>query len=66
MAAGDLDIVPIVGDDGELKRAAEAAPLTPLLRYPGTVAKAAQAAVIPKGLIAPEGGWETLLQGRDL
>jgi len=55
-----------VGDDGELKRVAEAAPLTPLLRYPGTVAEAAQAAVIPKGLIAPEGGWETLLQGRDL
>jgi hypothetical protein len=55
-----------VGDDGEVKRVAEAAPLTPLLRYPGTVAEAAQAAVIPKGLIAPEGGWETLLQGRDL
>jgi hypothetical protein len=55
-----------VGDDGEVKRVAEAAPLTPLLRYPGTVAEAAQAAVIPKGLITPEGGWETLLQGRDL
>jgi hypothetical protein len=54
------------GDDGEVKRVAEAAPLTPLLRYPGTVAEAAQAAVIPKGLITPEGGWETLLQGRDL
>jgi len=55
-----------VGDDGEVKRVAEAAPLTPLLRYPGTVAEAAQAAGIPKGLIAPDGGWETLLQGRDL
>ena len=55
-----------VGDDGEVKRVAEAAPLTPLLRYPGTVAEAAQAAGIPKGLLAPEGGWETLLQGRDL
>ena len=55
-----------VGDDGEVKRVAEAAPLTPLLRYPGTVAEAAQAAGIPKGLITPDGGWETLLQGRDL
>jgi len=55
-----------VADDGEIKRVAEAAPLTPLLRYPGTVAEAAQAAGLPKGLIAPEGGWETLLQGRDL
>ncbi len=55
-----------IGDDGEVKRVAEAAPLTPLLRYPGTVAEAAQAAGIPKGLIAPDGGWETLLQGRDL
>ena len=55
-----------VGDDGEIKRIAEAAPLTPLLRYPGTVAEAAQAAGIPKGLLTPEGGWETLLQGRDL
>lgn len=55
-----------VGEDGEAKRVAEAAPLTPLLRYPGTVAEAAQAAGIPKGLLAPEGGWETLLQGRDL
>lgn len=55
-----------VADDGEVKRVAEAAPLTPLLRYPGTVAEAAQAAGIPKGMLAPEGGWETLLQGRDL
>jgi hypothetical protein len=55
-----------VGDDGEAKRVAEAAPLTPLLRYPGTVAEAAQAAGIPKGQLTPEGGWETLLQGRDL
>jgi hypothetical protein len=55
-----------VGEDGEPKRVAEAAPLTPLLRYPGTVAEAAQTAGIPKGLRPPEGGWETLLQGRDL
>ena len=55
-----------IADDGEVKRVAEAAPLTPLLRYPGTVAEAAQAAGIPKGLLVPDGGWETLLQGRDL
>jgi hypothetical protein len=55
-----------VGDDGIVKRVAEAAPLTPLLRYPGTVAEAAEAAGIPKGLLTPDGGWETLLQGRDL
>ena len=55
-----------VGDDGEVKRVAEAAPLTPLLRYPGTVLEAAQAAGIPKGLLPPDGGWETVLQGRDL
>ena len=55
-----------IGEDGLVKRVAEAAPLTPLLRYPGTVAEAAEAAGIPKGLITPDGGWETLLQGRDL
>ena len=55
-----------IADSGEIKRVSEAAPLTPLLRYSGTVAEAAQAAGIPKNLIAPEGGWETLLQGRDL
>jgi hypothetical protein len=55
-----------IGDDGLVKRVAEAAPLTPLLRYPGTVAEAAEAAGIPNGLILPDGGWETLLQGRDL
>jgi hypothetical protein len=30
------------------------------------VAEAAEAAGIPKGLNPPDGGWETLLQGRDL
>lgn len=55
-----------VAEDGEIKRVADAAPLTPLLRYPGAVAEAAQAAGIPKGLMAPDGGWEILLQGRDL
>jgi hypothetical protein len=55
-----------ISDDGEVKRVAEAAPLSPLLRYPGTVAEAAQAAGVPKGLLPPDGGWETLLQGRDL
>jgi hypothetical protein len=47
-------------------RVAEAAPWSPLLRLPGTVAEAAQAAGIPAGLNPPTGGWETLLQGRDL
>ncbi len=55
-----------VGDDGLPKRVADGAPLSPLLRYPGTVAEAAEAAGIPKGLNPPDGGWETLLQGRDL
>ena len=55
-----------VGDDGLPKRSADAAPLSPLLRYPGLVSEAAQAAGIPKGLNPPDGGWETLLQGRDL
>jgi hypothetical protein len=55
-----------IGEDGEVRRVADAAPLSPLLRYPGTVAEAATAAGVPAGLIAPAGGWETLLQGRDL
>ncbi len=55
-----------VGADGTSTRVADAAPFSPLLRYPGTVAEAAEAAGIPKGLLAPDGGWETLLQGRDL
>ena len=55
-----------ISDDGEVKRVAEAAPLSPLLRYPGTVGEAAQAAGVPKALLPPDGGWETLLQGRDL
>jgi hypothetical protein len=55
-----------VGEDGAAQRIADAAPLSPLLRYPSTVAEAAEAATIPKGLLPPDGGWETLLQGRDL
>ena len=55
-----------VTETGEISRVADAAPLSPLLRYPGTVAEAAAAAGIPTGLPPPEGGWETLLQGRDL
>ena len=55
-----------VGDDGVAQRVADAAPFSPLLRYPGTVAEAAESAVIPKGMLSPDGGWETLLQGRDL
>jgi len=55
-----------VNADGIPVRVAEAAPWSPLLRLPGTVAEAAQAAGIPAGLQPPAGGWETLLQGRDL
>lgn len=63
---GKVAVLFRVGDDGVPKRVADAAPLSPLLRYPGLVAEAAQAAGIPKGLNPPDGGWETLLQGRDL
>lgn len=63
---GKASVLFRIGEDGQINRVAEAAPLTPLLRYPGTVAEATQAAGVPKGLLAPEGGWETLLQGRDL
>jgi hypothetical protein len=55
-----------VDEVGLPKRVADAAPLSPLLRYPALVAEAAEAAGIPRGLNPPEGGWETLLQGRDL
>ncbi len=55
-----------VTQSGEISRVADAAPLTPLLRYPGSVAEAAAATGIPAGLLPPEGGWETILQGRDL
>lgn len=55
-----------VNAEGTAVRVAEAAPWTPLLRLPGTVAEAAQAAGIPAGLQPPIGGWEALLQGRDL
>jgi len=63
---GKVAVLFRVGDDGLPKRIADAAPLSPLLRYPGLVSEAAQAAGIPKGLNPPDGGWETLLQGRDL
>ncbi len=63
---GKVAVLFRVGEDGLPKRVADAAPLSPLLRYPGTVAEAAEAAGIPKGLNPPDGGWETLLQGRDL
>jgi hypothetical protein len=55
-----------VNQEGIPVRVAEAAPWTPLLRLPGTVAEAAQSAGIPAGLTPPTGGWEALLQGRDL
>jgi hypothetical protein len=63
---GKVAVLFRIGEDGLPKRVADAAPLSPLLRYPGTVAEAAEAAGIPKGLNPPDGGWETLLQGRDL
>ena len=63
---GKVAVLFRVGDDGLPKRIADPAPLSPLLRYPGLVSEAAQAAGIPKGLNPPDGGWETLLQGRDL
>jgi len=55
-----------IGLDGTPTRVAEAAPFTPLLRYPGSVEEAVKAATVPTNLIPPEGGWESLLQGRDL
>jgi hypothetical protein len=63
---GKVAVLFRVGDDGVPKRVADAAPLSPLLRYPALVAEAAAAVGIPKGLNPPDGGWETLLQGRDL
>ena len=54
------------GATGNLTRVNEPALLTPLLRLSGTVTEAAQAAGIPAGLTAPDGGWESILQGRDL
>jgi hypothetical protein len=63
---GKVAVLFRVGDDGVPKRVADAAPLSPLLRYPALVAEAAASAGIPKGLNPPDGGWETLLQGRDL
>ena len=63
---GKVAVLFRVGEDGLPKRVADAALLSPLLRYPGLVAEAAEAAGIPKGLNPPDGGWETLLQGRDL
>ena len=52
--------------NGNLTRVNEPALLTPLLRLSGTVAEAAQAAGVPAGLTPPDGGWESILQGRDL
>ncbi len=63
---GKATVLYRVNQEGIPVRVAEAAPWTPLLRLPGTVAEAAQAAGIPAGLTPPTGGWEALLQGRDL
>jgi hypothetical protein len=65
-AEGKATVLFRVNQEGIPVRVAEAAPWTPLLRLPGTVADAAQAAGIPAGLTPPPGGWEALLQGRDL
>lgn len=43
----------------------DAAPYSPLLRMPGTVEEAAKAAG-NEGMPVPPGGWESILQGRDL
>jgi hypothetical protein len=51
---------------GNLTRVNEPALLTPLLRLSGTVTESAQAAGVPAGLTPPDGGWESILQGRDL
>lgn len=51
---------------GALTRVNEPALLSPLLRLSGTVTEAAQSVGIPANLTPPEGGWEALLQGRDL
>ena len=63
---GQAKVLFRVDNAGATERIAEAAPLSPLLRYPGSVTEATQAARIPAGLTPPEGGWEALLQGRDL
>ncbi|NBV38156.1 MAG: hypothetical protein EBS00_01070, partial [Verrucomicrobia bacterium] len=55
-----------VDEEGSLIRVNEPAPLSPLVRLSGTVTEAAQTAGIPTGLTSPEGGWESILQGRDL
>lgn len=55
-----------IGADGAAQRVADAAPLSPLLRFAGSVAESARTAGIPAGLQPPEGGWELILQGRDL
>lgn len=51
---------------GTLTRVNEPAILSPLLRPSTTVTEAAQTVGIPAGLTPPEGGWESILQGRDL
>lgn len=51
---------------GGLTRVNEAALLSPLLRLSGTVTEAAQSVGIPANLTPPDGGWEAILQGRDL
>lgn len=52
---------------GAATRVNEPALLSPLLRLSGTVGEAIQAVGgAPAGLLPPEAGWESILQGRDL
>lgn len=50
---------------GSPERVVDAAPYSPLLRMPGTVEEAAKAAG-GEDIPAPPGGWESILQGRDI
>ncbi len=50
---------------GDPERVADPAPYTPLLRMPGSIEEAAKAAG-SEGITAPPGGWESILQGRDI
>ncbi len=50
---------------GAPEQVVDAAPYSPLLRMPGTVEEAAKSAG-NEGVPVPPGGWESILQGRDL
>lgn len=50
---------------GQPERVVDAAPYSPLLRMPGTVEESVKAAG-GEEIPAPPGGWESILQGRDI